>query len=274
MMNSDTIIRNANVLDGSGAAGERADVAVRGGRIVAVGSALRSTATHVFDAEGRVLAPGFIDVHTHDDTAVIRRPAMLPKLSQGVTTVIVGNCGISASPVRLHGELPDPMNLLGAAEDFRYPTFAAYVDAIRQARPAVNVAALVGHTALRNNQMDRLDRFATEVEIDAMRAQLCEALDGGALGLSSGLAYASANSASTAEVLALAAPLGSARALYVTHMRNESDVILDAMGEAFGIGRRCGAPVVISHLKCAGIANWGRSGEVLHELEEAENRNQ
>ena len=175
------------------------------------------------------LAPGFIDVHTHDDTAVIRTPAMLPKLSQGVTTVIVGNCGISASPVTLRGEPPDPMNLLGDAEDFRYPTFAAYVDAIREAQPAVNVAALIGHTALRNNHMDRLDRTATESEIEAMRAQLEEALDGGALGLSSGLAYLSANSATTEEVLALAQPLAAAGAVYTTHMRTETEKILDAM---------------------------------------------
>jgi N-acyl-D-aspartate/D-glutamate deacylase len=269
MLNCDTVIRNASVFDGSGAAPECADVALRKDRILAVGPALQCTATQVIEAGDSALAPGFIDVHTHDDLAVIRRPAMLPKLSQGVTTVIVGNCGISAAPVQLRGELPDPMNLLGAAEDFRYPTFAAYAEAVRRVRPAVNVAALVGHTALRNNHLDRLDRGATDEEIDAMRAQLSEALEGGALGLSSGLAYASANAASTEEVLALAAPLAAAGALYVTHMRTETDAILDAMEEAFSIGRECHVPVVISHLKCAGIANWGRSNEVLHALEKA-----
>lgn len=269
MANCDTLIRNASVLDGSGGASERADVALRDHQIIAIGPALRHSATHVVEAEGRALAPGFIDVHTHDDLAVIRRPAMLPKLSQGVTTVIVGNCGISASPVQLRAGLPDPMNLLGAAEDFQYPTFAAYVQAIRRARPAVNVASLVGHTALRNNHMDRLDRSATEPETSAMRAQLSEALDGGALGLSSGLAYGSARAATTEEVLAVAEPLASAGALYVTHMRNEADAVLDAMDEAFQIGRHCGVPVVISHLKCSGVANWGRGAEVLQKLETA-----
>jgi N-acyl-D-amino-acid deacylase len=186
-----------------------------------------------------------------------------------VTTVIVGNCGISASPVRLRGELPDPMNLLGCAEDFRYPTFAAYIEAIRAAHPAVNVGALVGHTALRNNHMDRLDRAATKSEIEAMLAQLREALDGGALGLSSGLAYLSAQAATTEEVLALAEPLALAGAVYATHMRTETEAILDAMNEAFEIGRLSHIPVIISHLKCAGIDNWGRSGEVLHALETA-----
>jgi len=269
MRSCDTLIRNARVLDGSGAAPELTDVALSGDQICDIGASLSYGATTIIDANGLVLAPGFIDVHTHDDTAVIHNPAMLPKLSQGVTTVIVGNCGISAAPVQLRGEPPDPMNLLGSADAFRYPTFSAYVAAIRDANPAVNVGALVGHTALRNNQMDRLDRTATETEIAAMRQQLQEALDCGALGLSTGLAYLSANAASTEEVLALAEPLASAGAVYTTHMRSETEAILDAMQEAFEIGRLSRVPVIISHLKCAGIANWGRSGEILQSLERA-----
>ena len=270
MTSCDILIRNAKVLDGSGAAPELVDVAILGRSIAEIGPKLTLHSSETMDADGLTLAPGFIDVHTHDDIAVVRTPAMLPKLSQGVTTVIVGNCGISASPVKLHGEPPDPMNLLGRAEDFRYPTFAAYLDAIREAHPAVNVGALIGHTALRNNHMDRLDRTATESEIAAMRLQLKDALEGGALGLISGLAYLSANSATTDEVLALAAPLGAAGAVYTTHMRTETEKILDAMSEAFEIGRINRVPVIVSHLKCAGIANWGRSGEVLQALESAQ----
>jgi N-acyl-D-amino-acid deacylase len=274
MKSCDILIRNAKVLDGSGAAPEFADVAVCGDQICDLAQKLDYKAAETIDADGLALAPGFIDVHTHDDTAVIRTPAMLPKISQGVTTVIVGNCGISASPVKLHGEPPDPMNLLGAAGEFRYPTFAAYVDTLGQSKPAVNVGALIGHTALRNNHMDRLDRVATESEIAAMRAQLEEALAGGALGLSTGLAYLSANSATTEEVLELAQLLGAAGAVYTTHMRTETEEILDAMYEAFEIGRMNRIPVVISHLKCAGIANWGRSAEVLHALESAQQSQQ
>src|SRR5262249_12561223 len=147
-----------------------------------------------------------------------RSPQMLPKLSQGVTTVVVGNCGISASPVKLTRDFPDPMNLLGAREAFEYPRFSNYLAAVNHAHPAVNVAALVGHTALRNNHMDRLDRAATANETAAMRAQLSEALDQGALGLSTGLAYLSAFSAPTDEVLALAEPLRQAGAVYATHL--------------------------------------------------------
>lgn len=269
MLSCDTLIRRAIVLDGSGAAAETMDVALRGDVICEVGTSLDIRASTVVEAEGLALAPGFIDVHTHDDTSVIRTPEMLPKLSQGVTTVIVGNCGICAAPVALRGDPPDPMNLLGGADVFRYSTFAAYVAAIGEAQPAVNVGALVGHTALRNNHMDRLDRTATDAEIAAMRAQLQEALDGGALGLSSGLAYLSANAASTDEVLALAEPLASAGAVYTTHMRSETEAILDAMQEAFEVGLARHVPVILSHLKCAGIANWGRSGEVLQALDTA-----
>ena len=239
------------------------------GRIVSIGPSLRHSATNIIEAEGLALAPGFIDVHTHDDTSVIDTPEMLPKISQGVTTVIVGNCGISASPVRLKGDPPDPMNLLGTRERFRYPTFSHYLSAIDAAHPSVNVAALIGHTSLRNNHLDRLDRIATETEITAMRAELISALSAGAIGLSTGLAYANANAASTEEVISLAEPLIGANAVYTTHMRTETDAILDAMDEAFRIGRYAQSPVIISHLKCAGIANWGRSPEVLHTLEQA-----
>lgn len=270
MLSCDTLIRNAKVLDGSGAEPELRDVAVRDGLICAIGEALEFNASNELDAGGLALAPGFIDVHTHDDLAVIQDPAMLPKLSQGVTTVIVGNCGISASPVELRGQLPDPMNLLGDAEAFRYPTLSAYKAALHDAPPAVNVGVLIGHTALRNNHLDRLDRPANDAEIAAMCRQLQEALDDGALGLSTGLAYLSANAASFEEVMGLAEPLASAGAVYTTHMRTEAEGVLDAMREAFEIGRLNEIPVVVSHLKCSGIANWGRSQEVLNALEEAQ----
>lgn len=269
----DTLIRNVSVIDGSGAQPFAADVAIVNGRIcriAAVGTLDDWQATQTIDGHGKVLSPGFIDVHTHDDTNVIRQPEMFPKLSQGVTTVVVGNCGISAAPVSLKGAPPDPMNLLGDTDAFNYPTFASYVAAVNHARPSVNVAALIGHTALRNNQMDRLDRAATEPEISAMCVQLSEALAHGALGLSTGLAYGNAISAPTSEVMALAAPLAAAGGIYATHLRSEFAEILEAMEEAFQIGKHARVPVVISHLKCAGVNNWGRSGEVLAALEQAQ----
>ncbi len=270
-MKFDLIIRNAQIIDGTGAPAYSADLAISGGAIAAVGDLSAAQAISVRDAQGLVLAPGFIDVHTHDDLQVIRAPQMLPKISQGITTVIVGNCGISASPVTLTGELPDPMNLLGTSEDFSYADFASYKNAVNSAQPAVNVAALIGHTALRNNHMDRLDRVATHNEIELMRVQLRESLKEGALGLSSGLAYGSAIASSTEEVKLLAEVLNETGAVYTTHLRTEFDEIIAALDEAFEIGEHAKAPIIVSHLKCAGAGNWGRSGEILKKLETVAN---
>ena len=269
MPTCDTLIHNVQIFDGSGNEPQHGAVAIADGRIQDVADLNDYSGAETLDGRGYALAPGFLDVHTHDDLYVIHEPEMLPKLSQGVTTVIVGNCGISAAPVRLSRELPDPMNLLGEANAFRYPTFAEYALAITAARPTVNVAALVGHTALRNNHMDRLDRAATATEIAAMQKQLCEALDYGAVGLSTGLAYLSANSASIAEVQSLAKALSGTGAVYTSHLRSESDQLLPALDEVFTVGRQSNVPVIVSHLKCAGIDNWGGSGEVLQSLERA-----
>jgi len=267
----DTLIRNVQVLDGSGNEPQAAAVAIAEGRIQTIGDVGAYSAVETLDGNGHVLAPGFIDVHTHDDLYVIRAPEMIPKLSQGVTTVIVGNCGISAAPVRLSRGFPDPMNLLGEEDAFRYASFAEYASAVASAKPTVNVAALVGHTALRNNHMDRLDRAATTSEVAAMQKQLREALDHGAIGLSTGLAYLSANSASVEEVESLAEVLSGTGSVYTTHLRSETDQVLPAMDEAFHVGRKAKVPVIVSHLKCAGIDNWGRSSEVLQSLKSARN---
>lgn len=272
-MKYDVLIRNALIVDGSGEAGYEADLAILNDRILAIGKLSEGEAKFVKQAKGLVLAPGFIDVHTHDDLQVIRAPDMLPKISQGITTVIVGNCGISASPVTLSGELPDPMNLLGVPEDFAYADFESYINAVNTAQPAVNVAALVGHTALRNNHMDSLDRAASVDEIELMRVQLRDSLEQGALGLSSGLAYASAFASTTDEVKLLAEVLNDYGGVYTTHLRTEFDGILDAIDEAFVIGGHAKSPVIVSHLKCAGAGNWGRSGEVLEKLEQAAQSN-
>nr|WP_300310442.1 D-aminoacylase [Halomonas sp.] len=268
-MHHDLLIRHATLLDGSGAEPTTADVAVKGDRIVAVGDLSAHHANEEIDAEGLVLTPGFIDVHTHDDTNVIRTPEMLPKLSQGVTTVIVGNCGISASPVTLRGEVPDPMNLLGDSEDFTYPTFAAYVQAVEQARPAINVAALIGHTSLRSQVMEDFSRPASEDEIVAMRTFLEQALVDGAIGLSSGLAYRNARQAPDTEMAPLVAAVGEAGGIYTTHLRDEFEGQADAMEEAFATASQGKAPLVISHLKCAGAGNWGQAPRALKQLENA-----
>ncbi len=263
----DVIISNARIIDGSGAKEFKADLAIKNGIIAAIGDLQHLTAVEKFPANGCVLAPGFIDVHTHDDIHVIRQPDMLPKISQGVTTVIVGNCGISASPAIIADTLPDPMSLLGNADEFIYHDFSAYRAAVDAAQPRVNVAALVGHTTLRQNHMDRLNRVASPDEIEKMREQLRSALAAGALGLSSGLAYASAIASDTQEVKLLAQVLNEFGGVYTTHLRTEFDGIIAAIDEAFEISQYAQAPLIISHLKCAGSGNWGRSGEIIQKVE-------
>jgi N-acyl-D-amino-acid deacylase len=269
-------ICNATIIDGSGAPGRAADVVVHDGRIAALLPCGAAAEEERIDAQGLTLAPGFIDAHTHDDLVVIDAPDMLPKITQGVTTVIVGNCGISAGAgIMSAGAVPaDPLALLGRAEQFRYASFAEWADAVQVAQPAVNVAALVGHTALRAAHLDQLDRPATHREIAGMRADLAQAMKEGAIGFSSGLAYPNAVAAPAGELDALVDALRGSGGIYATHLRDEGAGILGALDEAYTTASDADLPLVVSHVKCAGAANYGRSGEVLASLEAAAERQQ
>jgi N-acyl-D-amino-acid deacylase len=267
MASYDTLIRNALVFDGEGGDGEYRDVGIKAGRIEALG-AVSGQGEAEIDAEGRALCPGLIDSHTHDDLALLDTD-MLPKISQGVTTVVVGNCGIGAAPFVPRGPLPEPFGLLGGPEQFAYPDFASYRRAIDSSGTPVNVAALVGHTTLRASAMERLDRPAGPAELRLMKERLAEALEQGAIGLSTGLAYSSALASSTEEVVRLGEALGEAGGIYATHVRNEFEDADAALEEAFLIAREIGVPLVISHLKAAGRSNWGRAGEFLARVKRA-----
>src|SRR5215469_2707800 len=188
---TDWILRGGAVIDGSGGPRRRADVAIAGDRIAAIGSVGRVTSARELDVSGKIVAPGFIDVHTHDDRALFATPAMAAKASQGVTTVVTGNCGISLAPLILD-EPPPPLDLLGEAADYRYQRFAEYLAALDRTPAALNAACLVGHSTLRVGTMSALDRPADQAEIAGMGERLQEALDAGAIGMSSGLAYAPA----------------------------------------------------------------------------------
>ncbi|MBV9858656.1 MAG: D-aminoacylase [Alphaproteobacteria bacterium] len=263
---TDFILRGGDVIDGSGRARFRADVALAGERIAAIGEVPRQTGAREIDVSGLVVAPGFIDVHTHDDRALFATPEMAAKASQGVTTVITGNCGVSLAPLSLDRAPPPPLDLIGAAADFRYARFEHYLAALDRTPAAVNAACLVGHSTLRVGAMDELDRPARADELAPMRDRLQEALDSGAIGMSSGLYYAPAAHAPPAEIDALAALLRPAGALYTTHMRDEAEHVLDSLDESFGVGRGAGVPVVISHHKTTGVANFGRTAETLPKI--------
>ena len=259
----DLCIDGATVVDGSGAPAYVADVGVRGGTIAAIGQLAKSPAQQRINANGQVLSPGFIDVHTHDDRALLIAGMMESKLSQGVTTVVTGNCGLSLAPGRLRGAIPPPLDLIATPDWLRFARFGDYLQALEEGAIAVNAMCLVGHLTLRANVMDSLDRAATDAECATMRQLLAEALAAGAWGMSTGTFYAPARHASADEIVAVGEPLRGAGGIYATHMRNEAEQVCESLEETFSIGRRLGVRVLISHHKLAGIANHGRSRETL-----------
>lgn len=265
------LLRGGTVIDGTGSPRFAADVLIADGRIAAIGTDLPAANAEVLDVGGCVVAPGFIDVHTHDDRIVIDEPAMRPKITQGVTTVVVGNCGISLAPL-VAAEVPPPLNLLGGGRGYVFPTMAAYAAAVDAARPAINVAALVGHSTLRVATMRDPYRPATADEQARMAELMREGMAAGAVGLSSGVFYPTGAAADVAELAALAGIAGAAGGVYTTHIRTEFDAIIDALDEAFATGRGGRVPVVLSHHKCAGPANWGRTVETLAHIDRARAR--
>ena len=269
----DTLITGATVIDGSGAKRFIADIAINGDRIAAVGELSKSRSTSRIDASGCVVAPGFIDAHTHDDRAVLSGPEMAPKVSQGVTTVVTRNCGVSLAPL-VDRDPPPPLNLLGDRSWFRFSSMCDYVDEVRSRPPAVNIAMLVGHSTLRTGVMDSLDRPASGKEIGLMTRRLEEALQAGCIGMSTGLAYPPAFDAPTDEVVELAVLVANHGGIYATHMRNEREGVVDSVRETLEIGERAGIPVVISHHKCSGKENFGLTNETLPLIAEARKRQQ
>jgi N-acyl-D-amino-acid deacylase len=262
----DILIRHAEIVDGTGAARFDGDIGINGDRVARIGDLGADRGKIEIDASGLVVAPGFIDAHTHDDRVMLSSGDMAAKVSQGVTTVIGGNCGISLAPMPQPVAMPitPPLDLLdGTGEWFRFASFGAYIQALEAQPAATNCAMLVGHSTLRVIEMDDLNRTATPAEIAAMRERVTEAMQAGAIGVSTGLAYAPAFQASTEEIIEICRPLTEYGGLYCTHMRDEGDDIVPSLEETFRIGRELGVPVVISHHKLVGVQNHGRSVETL-----------
>ncbi len=265
----DTILRDATIFDGTGAPRRKGDVAINGDRIAGVGDLGAWSADREIVATGKAVAPGFIDAHTHDDRAVLCGPAcMLCKMSQGVTTVVVGNCGISLSPVPMKNRPIPPLDLLGDESWWVFSSFGEYAERLAKDPSPVNTVALIGHMSLRVEAMaGDTQRAATDREAEHMRKRLAESLAQGASGFSTGLYYPANNCAPTEEVIAVAEALRAAGGLYVTHMRDEMRDVLLSIEESLRIGRAVDAPVVISHHKCAQPENFGRSAETLPAIE-------
>jgi N-acyl-D-amino-acid deacylase len=264
MNDFDVVIRNASIIDGTGAPPFEGSVGLRGDRIARVGDinldANEKGALEI-DARGHCVAPGFIDVHSHDDWAVLLMPEMDFKVMQGVTTDIVGNCGMGAAPNpaasvifrSLHGDAKIP----------EWSDYRGYLRAIDENPPSINVAVLAGHGSIRLAAMGNAKRAPDAAEMAKMREWLRDAVDAGVVGLSTGLIYEPGRYALTDELIELATEMRGSGALYASHMRNEGNRLLDSIRETIRIGEEAGAAIQISHHKASGRENWGMVRESL-----------
>ncbi len=243
--NCDVLIKNGKIIDGTGNSWYYGDIAVRQGKILATGRNLPYTAAKTIHAEGLIVAPGFIDVHTHIEGDDAKNPTADNFIYDGVTTVIAGNCG--SSNVDIGGYLK-------------------WVDSFRL---SVNVASLIGHNEVRKTVMGRANRDATPDEMKQMEGLVEAAMKGGAVGLSTGLIYIPGTYTKTPEIIALAKVASKYNGIYASHMRNEGDKVAEAIHEAITIGREADIPVQISHFKLSGQQNWGRSRETVAMIEKA-----
>jgi N-acyl-D-amino-acid deacylase len=270
----DLIIRNGTVIDGSGRPGFAADVAIEGDRIAAVGS-VSGDAKQILDATGRVVTPGFIDVHSHDDFALLDRPLCDFKIMQGVTTEVIGNCGFGAAPasaaykdfLRGFGAL-----LFGPLGAFAWETTDEFYLTLEDHPASVNVASLIPHAAVRCGVLGTENRTPSPQELAKMQERVREGMEAGAVGLSTGLFYVPGTYARTEEIIALAQVVAEYGGLYATHMRDEGEHLLDSINETLRIGEEAGVPVQISHHKAMGRKNWGKVTESLALVEQARAR--
>ncbi len=265
MATIDLVLRNARILDGTGAPPVDGDVAIRNGRISAVGAVAGRDAARELDVAGAIVAPGFVDVHTHDDGALLRHPDLAFKLSQGCTSLVIGNCGFSAAPAVIGQQ--DPSKLLGTTAE--WSDLAGFRGAVAAARPACNAVALVGHNTVRRMVMGLERRAPSTAELERMRTDVRRAMEQGACGFSTGLIYEPGRYSQTDEVIELAREAAPFGGLYATHMRNEGDHLLDAVEEALTIGREAGVAVQISHHKSAGPRNFGKVATSLARIDRA-----
>lgn len=246
----DLAIRHCQIIDGTGAPPREGDIGVQHGRVEAVG--VVGTAKQEIDANGLIVCPGFVDVHAHDDDAVLRQPQLATKLAQGCTTVVVGNCGFSLFPKGLNRSSGV---LFGGAD---ISDCESYFRAVSSVRPSVNVVTLVGHNTVRYAVMGNSAAAPSARELEEMRQHVRLAVTTGVVGLSTGLIYEPGRHADTNELVALASVAAENRAIYTTHLRSEGDKLVEAVGEALNIGKIAGIAVHISHHKASGSQNWGK----------------
>jgi N-acyl-D-amino-acid deacylase len=261
----DLLVADATVVDGSGSAPFPGSVGVRDDRIARVvrAGAPMPEAVRTIDAAGLAVSPGFVDVHNHSDVVPLVEPWMDSALRMGSTTLVVGNCGASPWPPAGAPEMATLIGVAPADLEMPWPTFDSFLDGIDACGPAVNIAALVGHGAVRQEAMGLQRRAPTPDELARMRRMVAEAMEAGAVGLSTGLIYVPGIYSRTDEVVALAAEVAPFGGVYASHIRGEGRDLFAAVREAIEIGARAGVPAHVSHLKCESSLVWGRADDLL-----------
>ena len=269
-MELDIKITNGTLFDGTRNPAKQCDIGIKDGFITNMGDLSGVIAGKIVDATGLTICPGFIDAHSHSDTYLLLEPSAASKIYQGITTEICGNCGASAAP--LNGDYKMPADWLDKNYSKPWKTVADYRDRYTEAKPAINATLLVGHNTLHAGICGYEPRTATPSEMKKMFQTLEQALDEGAIGLSSGLAYPPGSAVPREEIIELCKVVAQHGGLYTTHMRSESGGLLDAIDEAIDIAERSGTKLQISHLKASGSSNWNKIDAAFGKIREAQTR--
>ncbi len=265
----DLVLRGGTVVDGTGAPVYAADVALNGDAIAAVGSIAAAQGRRVLDAAGLHVAPGFIDIHTHSDGAILEYPTADSRVRQGVTTELAGNCGSSAAPLAGLGVEDRKKEYLDDGVTPDWSSVASYLARLERTGISVNQALLLGQGTLRENAIGNVDRPLATEEMAAVLRAVEQGMEEGAFGVSTGLEYTPGRYTPTDEIVAMARVAARYGGLYASHIRNEETTLLEAVDEAIAIGRRSGARVEVSHLKASGRSNWGKQRAALDLIESA-----
>ena len=265
----DLLITNATLIDGTGSPGRPAAVAIQNDTIADVGDLPLDAAGRVIDGSGLVLAPGFIDMHTHSDRTLLVDPAAESKVRQGVTTEVIGNCGMSPTPAIGAVAEEERTRLARWGVDLTWRTMGEYLDTLTNRGVGINVVALVGHGAVRKAAMGYAMRAPDAAELTEIRRLVAESMAGGAFGMSFGGIYPPSNYAATEELIEAAKEVAAAGGIYACHMRNERERLMEAVHESIRIGQESGAAVQISHHKASSPKVWGRVKDSLKLISEA-----
>ncbi|MDQ3809026.1 MAG: D-aminoacylase [Chloroflexota bacterium] len=268
----DLALRGGTLVDGTGGPPRTADVGIAGGRIVSIGTLEGVQPAQSLDVAGRVIAPGFVDIHSHSDATLLVDPRARSSIAQGVTTEVVGNCGHALAPLANLTDVPDLVFGYNPALSVDWTSVDGYLAAVERARPAVNIATLAGHIALRVAALGRAPRPATAAELDRMVGLLNEGFQAGAFGLSSGLEYPLGMACTTEELIVLARTAGRLGGFYAIHTRDRDFRAVEAFDEAFEVGRRAEVPLQVSHLTPRYGAPAGAAAMALQAIDAARAR--